>query len=90
MSEALPAMIQCSYVDISIEELSAFVAWSAKNKWDDVQNLHDAWDSLNAREKCEHVPEKPVDVLAVDPFWKSVATHSMLLRAMQPKKGAEK
>ena len=31
-----------------------------------------------------------MDVLAVDRRWRSVATHSMLLRVMQPKKGAEK
>ena len=85
----LPAMRQCSYVDISIEELSSFVAWSAKSKFDDVQKLYDASDSLNACEKCEHITEKPVDVLAVDRFLKSVATHSMLLRAMQTTKRAQ-
>ena len=51
MFEKLPAMRQCSYVDISIEELSSFVAWSAKTKFDDVQKLNDAWDSLNVDEK---------------------------------------
>ena len=62
----LPAMRQCSYADISIEELSSFVSWSAKTKFDDVQKLHDGWDSLNVDEKCEHIVEKLVDVLAAD------------------------
>jgi hypothetical protein len=67
--QALPACRRRVYNEISLQELSAFAAWSATSGLADVTERVAAWTGLDANLKASHVPHDWRALLAKDPTW---------------------
>ena len=65
----LPACRQREYTAISLQELSAFAAWSATSGLADAMERVAAWTGLENDLKAEHVPHNWRALLAEDPTW---------------------
>ena len=65
----LPACRRHAYHEVTLQELSAFAAWSATSGLADVTERVAAWTSLNANLKASHVPHDWRALLAEDPTW---------------------
>ena len=67
--QALPACRQREYTAVSLQELSAFVAWSATSGIADAMERVAAWTGLDCDLKKAHVPHDWRPLLAKDPKW---------------------
>jgi len=67
--QALPACRQRDCAEVSLQELSAFAAWSATCGPADAMERVAAWTGLEADIKAGHVPHNWRAVLAKDPKW---------------------
>ena len=65
--QALPACRQREYTAVSLQELSAFAAWSATSGLADAMERVAAWTGLDCDLKAEHVPDNWRALLAEDP-----------------------
>ena len=68
--QALPACRQREYTAVSLQELSAFAAWSATSGLADAMERVAAWTGLDDDLKAEHVPHNWRALLAEDPTWR--------------------
>ena len=67
--QALPACREQTYTDISLQEVSAFVAWSATCGLADATKRAAVWTRLDADRKFGYVAHNWRAVLAKDPKW---------------------
>ena len=67
--QALPACRQRVYTAVSLQELSAFAAWSATSGLADAMERVAAWTGLDADLKADHLPHNWRALLAKDPTW---------------------
>ena len=67
--QALPACRKRTYTDISLQEVSAFVAWSATCGLADAKERAAAWAGLDEDHKHDHVPHNWRALLEKDPTW---------------------
>jgi hypothetical protein len=67
--QALPARRQREYTATSLQELSAFAAWSATSGLEDAMERVAAWTGLDCDLKQAHVPDDWRALLAKDPTW---------------------
>jgi hypothetical protein len=67
--QALPACRQRAYAKVSLQEVSAFAAWSATCGLADPMERIAAWTGLDADDKADHVPRNWRALLAKDPTW---------------------
>ena len=67
--QALPACRHREYAEVSLQELSAFAAWSATCGPADAMERVAAWTGLEPALKAGHVPHNWRALLAKDPTW---------------------
>ena len=67
--QELPACRQREYTAVSLQELSAFAAWSATCGLTDATERIAAWTGLDENQKAKHVSRNWHALLAKDPTW---------------------
>ena len=67
--QALPACRQRACAEVSLQEVSAFAAWSATCGLADAKERVAAWTGLDVGLKADHVPHNWRALLAKDPTW---------------------